>query len=86
MKAKWFIYMIECSDGRLYTGVTTDLERRFSQHQSKKGAKFFFSATPSKIVYQEKAKNRSLAQKREAQLKKLTRKEKLKLVAIGPVP
>jgi len=75
--------MIETKSGKLYTGITTDVDRRFNEHKKlkTKGAKFFRSDPPQKIVYQENSENRSSALKREAQIKKLSRKEKLQLVA-----
>ena len=77
----WFVYMIEASDGSLYTGVTTDVERRFAEHSgSGKGAKFFRGRKPVKIVYQQDLPDRSSALKREAEIKKLTRENKLLLI------
>jgi len=77
----WFVYMIEASDGSLYTGVTTDVERRFAEHgDSDKGAKFFRGRKPVKIVYQQDHPDRSSALKREAEIKKLTRENKLLLI------
>ena len=76
----WFVYIIEASDSSLYTGITTDLERRFKQHASGVGAKYFQGRRPIKFVYTENAKNRSEASRREAQIKKLTREQKLQLV------
>ncbi|MFZ4714379.1 MAG: GIY-YIG nuclease family protein [Bacteriovoracaceae bacterium] len=81
-KQSWTLYIIETDKGSLYTGITTDLERRFSEHQNgKKGAKFFHSQKAVKICYQESCKNRSLASKREAFIKSLTRVQKLNLIA-----
>lgn len=78
---KWYTYMIRCSDNSLYTGVTTNIERRFKEHQeSKKGSKYARAKIPLRVVYQETHPNRSEAQIREAQLKKLTKAEKEKLV------
>jgi len=75
--------MIETKSGKLYTGITTDIDRRYNEHKNlkTKGAKFFRTDPPKKIVFQENVENRSTALKREAQIKKLTRKEKLQLVA-----
>ena len=77
----WYLYIILTEKGALYTGITTDLERRFSEHamDKKKGAKFFRSTKPVKIVFTKKFKNRSLASKFEAKVKKMKREEKLKL-------
>lgn len=77
----WYVYMIRCSDASLYTGVTTDIARRFKEHQeSKKGSKYARAKIPLRVVYQETHKSRSEAQIREAQLKKLDKKEKELLV------
>ena len=74
--------MLECADGRVYTGITTDVERRFSQHQSgRAGAKYFRGRNPESVVYIEGGHNRSTASVREAQIKKLSRERKLALVA-----
>ena len=82
MKAKpWFVYIIESDKGHLYTGITTDIERRFNEHaSSKKGAKFFNSCSPVSIVFKKKFLNRSQASKFEAMVKGLSRPQKLHLV------
>lgn len=72
--------MLLCADGSLYTGVTTDIERRVREHNGVlKGAKYTRARQPVELVYSEKAKDRSRAQKREAELKKISREEKLLL-------
>ncbi|WP_394132915.1 GIY-YIG nuclease family protein [Shewanella maritima] len=77
----WFLYVIQCANGHLYTGVTTDVARRFKEHQSgKKGAKFLQGKGPLTLVYQESQTNRSEAQKREAAVKKLPRVKKLAMI------
>jgi len=78
----WFVYMILTAKGRLYTGVSTDPERRFIEHlcDPKKGAKFFRSDSPEKIVYLESVENYSEALKREIAIKKLPRKSKQQLI------
>lgn len=80
----WFVYIILTEKNRLYTGIATDVERRFVEHlcDSKKGAKFFRSDSPKVVLYVEEFSNRSLASIREAQIKKLKRLEKEKLVRI----
>lgn len=78
---KWTIYIILCNDGSLYTGITTDVARRYQQHASQKGAKYFRGRTPKQLVYTEPAENRSAASQREIAIKKLTRTGKLKLIA-----
>lgn len=73
--------MIEAANGKIYTGITTDVEKRFEEHKSsKKKAKFFRTTTPKKIVYQEKHPTKSSALIREHQIKKLTRLQKLQLI------
>ncbi|RLC35382.1 MAG: GIY-YIG nuclease family protein [Candidatus Nealsonbacteria bacterium] len=76
----WFFYIIQCSDQTLYTGITTDIPRRLKEHNAKKGAFYTQNKTPVKLVYQEEMFNQSQARKREAQIKHLTRKEKLKFI------
>ncbi len=76
----WYLYMIETQRGRLYTGITTDVERRFNQHASGKGAKFFRSDPPLKIVYQAGFSDRSAASKEEIRIKALSRRAKLQLL------
>ena len=76
----YFIYILKCKDGTLYTGITTDLERRFAEHKSGKGSKYARARKAGKIVYSEKKKNRSTASKREAEIKSWTRARNLTLV------
>lgn len=76
----WWVYMIESEDHSLYTGVTTDIVRRFREHSSgKAGAKYFKGRKPVAVVYSSREDDRSSAQQREAAIKKLSRSEKLKL-------
>ena len=86
----WFLYIVQCRDGQLYTGITTDISRRIKEHNSRKGAFYTQNKTPVKLVYHEAMANQSEARKREAAIKRLTRKEKLELVfgqpQIGIVP
>lgn len=77
---KCFVYMVECSDGSLYTGWTTDVDARVAVHNSGSGAKYTRSRLPVKLVYFEEANDRSAALKREAAIKKLSRSSKLKLI------
>lgn len=76
----WFVYLLRCRDGSLYTGCTDNVERRLAVHQSGKGAKYTRSRLPVELVYQEPAADRSAALRREAAIKRLPRKEKLKLL------
>lgn len=78
----YFVYILECSDNSLYTGITTNIEKRLNEHNtSTKGAKYTKARRPVKLVYQEPAQDRSAASKREYAIKKLTRIKKLKLIA-----
>ena len=77
----WFVYIIEAENGNLYTGITTNLERRFTEHQSKQGgARFFHTSAAKKMVFHESHPDRSSASKREAAIKKLSRKAKIDLI------
>ena len=78
---EWWVYLVSCSDGSLYTGITTNVERRISEHNtSKKGAKYTRNKRPVRLVYSEVQSDRSTASKREYIIKKLSRDEKLKLI------
>ena len=77
----WKVYIISCSDNSLYTGITLDIDRRFSEHASQQRAKYFRGRKPGKVVYLESGHTRSTASKREAAIKKLLRVDKLKLIA-----
>jgi putative endonuclease len=78
---EWYVYILECNDKTLYTGITTDLDRRVKEHnESSKGAKYTKARRPVKLVYSETLANRSLASKRELQIKKLSRRDKIKLI------
>ncbi|MDB4714579.1 GIY-YIG nuclease family protein [Flavobacteriaceae bacterium] len=82
---EWWVYLVICSDGSLYTGITTNVERRISEHNtSKKGAKYTRNKRPVRLVYSEAQSDRSTASKREYFIKKLSRDEKLKLIKKGP--
>lgn len=76
----YFVYMLECGDGSLYTGITTDVERRFREHASGKGGHFTSSRDVVKIVYTEEHPDRSAASKREAEIKSWPREKKLSLI------
>lgn len=77
----YYVYILRCRDGTLYTGITTDVARRAAIHNSGKGAKYTRSRLPVTVVYQEPQPDKSAALKRELALKKLTRAEKLELIA-----
>ncbi len=77
----YYLYILECSDKTLYTGITTDPARRTAEHNSSKlGARYTRTRRPVKLVYSKKFKNRSAAAKEESRIKKLSRDEKLELV------
>lgn len=77
----WWVYIIRCDDGSLYTGVSTDPERRFAEHLGlSRGARYFNGRKPVAIVYTESGHTRSSAGRREAEIKKLPRTAKLALI------
>ena len=76
----YFVYLIECGDGTIYTGITTDIQRRFKEHRLGKGGAYTRSKNAKKVLYAEKYKNRSSALKREAQIKSWNRNKKLVLI------
>lgn len=81
-RKKWYVYIILASDQRLYAGITTDLARRWSEHSgSGKGAKFFRGRHPEQLVFAAESDGRSSATKLEIQIKKMSRADKLKLIA-----
>ncbi|NVK24133.1 MAG: GIY-YIG nuclease family protein [Gammaproteobacteria bacterium] len=77
----WYVYVLRCADDSLYTGITTDKERRLTQHNAGKAAKYTRVRTPVEMVYSESASDRSEATKREMAIKKLSRSQKLKLIS-----
>jgi len=77
----WQIYIILCSDNSLYTGITTDLERRFRQHALLGGAKYFRGREPSRVIYLERGHTRSTATRRELEIKTLSRAGKYRLIS-----
>ena len=76
----WHLYVIRCRDGSLYTGITTDVARRFAEHQGNVGAKYLRGRGPLLLVFQEKIGSRSLAVRVEAKVKKLTKAKKEELI------
>lgn len=79
--SKWEVYIIQTESGKLYTGITNNLEKRFKNHlQGKSGAKFFHFSNPEQIVFRESQRNRSEATKREIEIKKMNRVQKLNLI------
>lgn len=77
----YFVYLLRCKDGSLYTGITTDLARRLMEHKQGTGAKYTRGKKAGRIVYSEKKKNRSTASKREAEIKSWPRAKKLALIS-----
>ena len=76
----WFVYVLRCRDGSLYTGATNNLKARVERHRAGKGARYTRAKLPVRLVYSEKARDRSAALRREAAIKRLPRSEKLALV------
>lgn len=81
MTMSWQVYIILCSDNSLYTGITTDMERRFLQHKEGRGARYFRGRQPLRVVYHENGHCRSSAARREAQIKTMDRAGKVLLVS-----
>ena len=79
MANTWKLYILRCGDGTLYTGITTDVEKRLEAHRNGKGAKYTRGRAPLDLVYREECGDHSAALKREAEIKKMSREEKLKL-------
>jgi putative endonuclease len=87
----WYVYIIETKCAKLYTGITTDLTRRYEEHSSMreggtKGAKFFRAHEVNRMVWSERHTSRSMASKREAEIKTMPRAKKLALLATSPYP
>ncbi|TSC70086.1 MAG: putative endonuclease [Parcubacteria group bacterium Gr01-1014_46] len=76
----YFVYILKCSDKSLYTGITTDVKRRFAEHKKGFGGHYTRARKVLKIVYLEKHKDRSSASRREAEIKNLTRDKKINLI------
>ena len=75
----WYVYIIECKDNSLYTGITNNLSKRLEVHNSGKGAKYTKTRLPVKLVYKEIYRTKEESLKRESEIKKLKRREKLAL-------
>lgn len=76
----WVVYLLRCRDGSLYTGITNDLARRLAAHRAGKASAYTRSRRPLRLIYREPARDRSAALRREAAIKRLTRKAKLELI------
>jgi putative endonuclease len=83
---KWYLYIVKCSDDSLYTGITTDIDRRVVEHNaSKRGAKYTRSRRPVALMMVKEYCSRALAASAEARVKSLTRKQKLELIKVSGV-
>ena len=82
MEKDWYLYILRCGDGSLYTGITTDVQRRFAAHASGKGAKYTRGRAPLTLLYSERCGTHSEALKREIQVKSLPREEKERLISL----
>jgi len=81
MVKKWYLYVLQCNDGTLYTGVTTDISRRLNEHNtSKRGSKYTRTRRPVKLIHWVDFEDRSTAQKAEYAFKQLTREQKEKTI------
>lgn len=81
----WICYLLECADGTLYCGITNDLEKRLAAHNAGIGAKYTRSRAPVTLVYMESHADKSATLKREIAIKKLSRSQKLSLIATSTV-
>lgn len=79
----YFVYLLECADKTVYTGITTDVERRLREHVDGKGGHYTSARGAKKVLYAEECRDRSSALKREAAIKKMTRRQKLAMVQAG---
>ena len=76
----WYLYILRCGDGSLYTGITTDVEKRLEVHRAGKGAKYTRGRGPLELVYREECGTHSAALKRELEIKAMPREEKQKII------
>lgn len=80
----WYVYILQCGDGTLYTGITDDVEKRLAVHRSGRGAKYTRGRGPLTLLYTEAQGDRAAASRREYAVKALSREEKLRLCGILP--
>jgi len=80
MEKEWFLYILECKNGYLYTGITTEIKRRIFEHINGTGAKSLRGRKPIRLVYYEKCASQSIARKRELAIKNWKRENKIKLI------
>ena len=78
---KWCVYILECADGSFYTGITSNIERRFEQHKNGLGAKYTRGRLPVKLLYFESSTDRASATRRENEIKKLSKPKKISLIS-----
>ena len=76
----WFVYVVRCADGSLYTGITNNLRRRLAAHRAGTASRYTRARLPVRLVYQERSRTRSAALKREAAIKRLPRATKLRML------
>jgi putative endonuclease len=82
-KVKWWVYLVRCRGGAIYTGIATDVERRVGEHNAGTGSKALRGQLPVKLIYFEKSRNRSAAQRREAEIKRWPSAKKLVLAGLS---
>ena len=85
MEKAWYLYILRCGDGSLYTGITTDVEKRLEAHRSGKGAKYTRGRGPLTLVYRETCGDHSRALKRELEVKAMTAAQKNKMLQLSPL-
>lgn len=79
----WYVYVLECSDGSLYTGISNNPEKRFLEHKNGKGGRYTKSHKPTEIVYLEQVRDKPTALKRELQIKRWSHKKKIEILDIA---
>ena len=79
----YFVYIISCADYTLYTGITNDLDSRIAAHNRGKGARYTSGRLPVSLVYRETCESKSIALRREMEIKRMTRAKKLRLISSG---
>lgn len=85
-QSTWFVYILRCNDGSLYTGITNCLERRLERHNRGLASRYTRSRLPVNLVYSEPQPDRSLASKREAEIKSWDRDDKMKFIKLSAAP
>lgn len=82
----WFVYILLCEDGSLYTGYSNNIDQRFSDHKNGKGGRYTRSHKPKKVIYKEQFQSQSQALKRESQIKSWTREKKIRILGLKFTP